>query len=78
VHTTVKQIRLDAAPTGKLRCDCGKLLARVVHAVVELKCPRCKHIVLIAGGQRFEPAGAPPCTCAAVTPPRPSPINQDR
>jgi hypothetical protein len=64
VHTAVKQVDLDQTPDGELRCDCGKLLARVLHGVLELKCPRCKHVVLVVGGQRFEPAGAPACACA--------------
>jgi hypothetical protein len=48
---------------GDLRCDCGKLLARVLHSVLELKCSRCKRVTLVVDGRRFEPAGAPGCTC---------------
>jgi phage FluMu protein Com len=68
MHTALKHIR--AGSVGDLRCDCGKLLARVLHAVIEFKCPRCKRVVLIASGQRFEPAGTAPCTCADLFPPR--------
>jgi hypothetical protein len=61
VHTTLKHVRLAQAQDGDLRCDCGKLLARVLRAVLELKCPRCKRVVLVVGGQRFEPTGEPAC-----------------
>jgi phage FluMu protein Com len=66
----LKQVRLDDAATGDLRCDCGKLLARVLHSVLELKCPRCKRVVLVAGGQRFEPTGAVGCSCHDQPTPR--------
>lgn len=65
------------APTGaepagarELRCDCGKLLARVVHSVIELKCSRCKRSVLVLDGRRFEAAGAGSCSCTT----KPSPF----
>jgi len=32
---------------GALRCCCGSLLARLVDAAVELKCRRCKRVVLV-------------------------------
>jgi phage FluMu protein Com len=67
VHTTLKQVRLDGTLAGDMRCECGKLLARVLHSVLELKCPRCKRVTLVVNGQRYESAGAPPCAC------RPSP-----
>jgi hypothetical protein len=63
MHTALKQVLLDGASAGDLRCDCGKLLARVLHSVLELKCPRCKRAVLVVGGQRYQPIGASPCTC---------------
>jgi len=66
----LRQVDLTQAPDGELRCDCGKLLARVLRAVLELKCPRCKRVVLVVGGQRFEPAGAPACTCPSDDRPR--------
>ena len=31
-----------------LRCDCGSLMARVTARGIELKCRRCKRIVLVA------------------------------
>ena len=30
-----------------LRCDCGSLVARLVSEGVEIKCRRCKRLVLI-------------------------------
>lgn len=30
-----------------LRCDCGSLMARVTRAGLELKCRRCKRVVLV-------------------------------
>jgi phage FluMu protein Com len=65
MHTTLTQVRLDQYENNDLRCDCGKLLARVVHAVIELKCSRCKRVVLVVGGRRFEEQGRQgSCTCA--------------
>ncbi len=46
-----------------LRCDCGKLLARVLHSVLELKCHRCKRVVLIVGGRPFAAMDSGCCTC---------------
>jgi phage FluMu protein Com len=68
VHTTLATVRLAEARDGDLRCDCGKLLARVLRAVLELKCPRCKRVVLVVGDQRFEPRGTPPCSCCPASP----------
>jgi hypothetical protein len=30
-----------------LRCECGRLMARLTKAGVELKCQRCKRIVVL-------------------------------
>lgn len=30
-----------------LRCDCGNLLARVAKEGIELKCKRCKRLILV-------------------------------
>jgi|GEM_PF-6624869 len=71
MHTALKQVRLDEASAGDLRCECGKLLARVLHSVLELKCPRCKRAVLVVGGRRYEEAGVDSCACrqsAAASP----------
>jgi phage FluMu protein Com len=58
----------STASQRDLRCDCGKLLARVLPSVLELKCSRCKQVMLIVGGRRFEATGARSCTCGAVPP----------
>lgn len=63
MHTNLRQIHLDESNVGDLRCDCGKLLARMLRTVLELKCPRCKRVVLVVGGRRFEQTGVGPCTC---------------
>lgn len=36
--------------TQESRCDCGNLLARLRPAGVELKCRRCKRVVIIPWG----------------------------
>jgi hypothetical protein len=46
-----------------LRCDCGRLLARVLRDAVELKCGRCKRVVILVGGRRFHEAGGGGCRC---------------
>ena len=32
---------------GELRCACGSLMARLTPAGLELKCRRCKRVVLV-------------------------------
>jgi hypothetical protein len=32
---------------GELRCICGSLMARVTPAGVELKCRRCKRVIVV-------------------------------
>lgn len=62
--TTLKHSPSPAAPTVEvLRCECGRLLARVLKSAVELKCARCKRIVILIGGRRFAEAGAAGCEC---------------
>jgi hypothetical protein len=61
-----------------VRCDCGRLLARVVHSVVELKCPRCKKTTLLVGGRRYEPAGEPACECLALAGAEEAPVRRHR
>jgi len=36
-----------AAGCGETRCECGQLIAKVRGAGLELKCKRCKRIVVI-------------------------------
>lgn len=40
-----------------LRCRCGRLMARVNRNAVELKCPRCKRVVVVVDGRPFFPNG---------------------
>jgi phage FluMu protein Com len=34
-------------PDAECRCDCGRLLARVVRGGIQLKCTRCKRVLLV-------------------------------
>ena len=61
MDTALKQFRQDSPTVGDLRCDCGKLLARVLRTVLELKCSRCKRVVLVVNGHRYQEAGGSPC-----------------
>ncbi len=36
-----------APPSGERRCLCGQLLARLSKAGVEIKCKRCRRVVVI-------------------------------
>jgi phage FluMu protein Com len=53
--------RSDAVQT--LRCECGRLLARVLESAIELKCARCKRVVILVGGRRYEKANTRACDC---------------
>ena len=37
--------------SDEVRCDCGSLMARVTERGIELKCRRCKRVVLVATGE---------------------------
>ena len=37
----------DRAHRDEIRCDCGRLLARRVNDVIEIKCRRCERIIAI-------------------------------
>jgi hypothetical protein len=39
---------VTSAPEEDLRCRCGSLMARVTARGIELKCRRCKRVVLVA------------------------------
>ena len=40
--------RADSVPCNEeSRCVCGRLLARLTEAGIELKCPRCRRVVVI-------------------------------
>lgn len=36
-----------SAGTQEARCECGQLIAKLQHDGIELKCKRCKRIVMI-------------------------------
>jgi len=38
---------VDARAEHDLRCECGSLMARVTKAGIELKCRRCKRVVVV-------------------------------
>ena len=38
---------LEYYPTLETRCECGQLIAKVCGEGLELKCKRCKRIVVI-------------------------------
>ena len=41
---------MSQAEFPETRCSCGRLLARLTDAGIELKCSRCRRVVLIAWG----------------------------
>jgi phage FluMu protein Com len=43
----VKEVRNASPPERELRCGCGSLMARLTHAGLELKCRRCKRLVVV-------------------------------
>jgi hypothetical protein len=45
--TTIKAPSLEYDPTHETRCECGQLIAKVCGQGLELKCKRCKRIVVI-------------------------------
>jgi hypothetical protein len=51
------------AAVKTLRCECGRLLARVLKAAVELKCSRCKRVVILVEGRRYQQPGVTGCDC---------------
>ena len=42
----------ETVPTD-VRCACGKLVARVLGDVLELKCTRCKRVIVRLDGKWF-------------------------
>ena len=66
-----KPSRTDASPGERVdcRCDCGNLLARRGPTGVELKCRRCKRLVVIAAATLTgEWTAATSSPCAASNP----------
>jgi phage FluMu protein Com len=46
--------------TTDCRCACGSLLARLLHDAIELKCRRCKRvIVLTLSDRQWRPLAMP-------------------
>ncbi|CUS38643.1 hypothetical protein [Candidatus Nitrospira nitrificans] len=45
--TIAKASSVDYDPTHETRCECGQLIAKVCGQGLELKCKRCKRIVVI-------------------------------
>jgi len=43
---------------GEVRCTCHSLLARVVDGHLELKCRRCRHLLLVELAQLSGPGPA--------------------
>jgi len=39
---------MSDARIHELRCDCGSLMARVTVQGIELKCRRCKRVLVVA------------------------------
>jgi phage FluMu protein Com len=37
----------EGHPEEEARCTCGRLLARLTHEGIELKCARCRRVVVI-------------------------------
>jgi hypothetical protein len=50
----------EASNTNERRCECGKLLARTTRDGLELKCSRCRRVVVIPW-QEVRGEGDPPC-----------------
>jgi hypothetical protein len=47
VATAVKSDHARRPEPAETRCECGQLIAKLREAGIELKCKRCKRIVLI-------------------------------
>ena len=44
---TTKTSKSDSCRSNETRCECGQLIAKVRGQGIELKCKRCKRIVVI-------------------------------
>jgi hypothetical protein len=47
VMASAKAASLEPCPPLETRCECGQLIAKVCGQGLELKCKRCKRIVVI-------------------------------
>jgi hypothetical protein len=45
-------------PSDESRCLCGRLLARLTDTGIELKCPRCRRVVVIGWSAVRDERGA--------------------
>ncbi len=48
----------DEAADGDCRCSCGRLLARLTREGLEVKCRRCRRVLLIAWSDIADEDGA--------------------
>lgn len=44
---TTRAAQSDTSHSNETRCECGQLIAKVRGQGIELKCKRCKRIVVI-------------------------------
>jgi phage FluMu protein Com len=45
--STIHAALAPPSPAGETRCECGQLIAKVRGEGLELKCKRCKRIIVI-------------------------------
>jgi hypothetical protein len=38
----------EAAGTSEVRCDCGRLLGRLVEGAFEIRCRRCRRLLVLS------------------------------
>jgi hypothetical protein len=50
VRTSEVKRPIESSDFAPHRCECGNLLAKIVARGIELKCRRCKRVVVIAFG----------------------------
>ena len=55
----------DDGKKQELRCECGSLLARLQRGEIELKCRRCKRVIVMGPASiAGELAGVGHCACS--------------
>jgi len=47
IYGKLEDARRCSCDKGELRCGCGNLMARVNSRGIELKCRRCKRIIIV-------------------------------
>lgn len=45
---THRAISPEAAGTSEVRCDCGRLLGRLVEGAFEIRCRRCRRLLVLS------------------------------